>query len=72
MQGHEVGLTLKHRVNWKRTVQKRFDQKRFKEEQEEVYKNYLKEIQTERLTIKEAISFFTSATFAILNCPLYC
>ena len=55
MQGHEVGLTSKYRLNWKRTVQKRFDQKRFKEEQEEVYGNYLKETQTERLTIKGVI-----------------
>lgn len=55
MQGHEVGLTSKYRLNWKKSVQKRFDSKRFKEEQSEIHEKYMKEIQTERLTIKEAI-----------------
>ncbi|MDB8554068.1 YqaJ viral recombinase family protein [Turicibacter sanguinis] len=55
MQGHEVGLTSKYRVNWKKSVQKRFDSKRFKEEQAELNEKYTKEIHTERLTIKEAI-----------------
>lgn len=55
MQGHEVGLTAKYRLNWKKSVQKRFDSKRFKEEQSEIHEKYMKEIQTERLTIKEAI-----------------
>ena len=55
MQGHEVGLTAKYRLNWKKSVQKRFDSKRFKEEQAELNEKYTKEIHTERLTIKEAI-----------------
>ncbi len=55
MQGHEVGLTSKYRLNWKKSVQKRFDSKRFKEEQAELNEKYTKEIHTERLTIKEAI-----------------
>ena len=45
----------KYRLNWKKSVQKRFDSKRFKEEQAELNEKYTKEIHTERLTIKEAI-----------------
>ena len=55
MQGHEVGLTSKYRLNWKKSVQKRFDSKRFKEEQSEIHEKYMKETQTERLTIKGVI-----------------
>jgi predicted phage-related endonuclease len=42
----------KHKVSYKISTTERFDSKRFKEEQPEVYKKYIKVSPSSRLTVK--------------------
>ncbi len=50
---HETGATDKYIVVWKPVKSARFDSKRFKKENEELYWKYAKETSYRRLTIKE-------------------
>jgi len=51
----EIGITNdgKYKVSWKSFVTKRFDTKKFKEEQQNIYEQYLVDNQQRRLTITE-------------------
>ncbi len=50
---HETGATDRYIVSWKPVKSFRFDSKRFKKENEELYQKYAKETSYRRLTIKE-------------------
>ena len=52
---HEAGKTDKYFVSWKAIKSSRFDSKRFKKENVDLYKEYVKESSYRRLTIKEGM-----------------
>ena len=52
LQENEIGNIDNYKVVWKTSTRKSFDSKAFKEENEELYKKYLKESQSRRFSIK--------------------
>ena len=53
LEGAPIGIGKKYQVKYSSYVTKRFDNKKFKEEHEELYKKYTYESPGDRITIKE-------------------
>ncbi len=50
---NEIGKTENYKISWKTQIANRIDSKRLKEEQPELYKQYLKSSQSRKFTVKQ-------------------